>query len=306
MVRKYGSNKVGCRARGPCPRDFPRGPGQNARPIEEDPVKRALIAVVGACVRTASPRAAFEVQGLGQVGRAYFLTPAEKEAWSKVGTDEQAEKFIADYWARRDPNPATTANEFRDDVGRRIAAADEQFKMRSKRGSETNRGRLLVTLGLPSRVSTERAQDRQVDDTGGVTAPAIDTRPGAFDASPAVIMTWTYGKEKFDPALSLPELRVRISVDPQRGTDELMAAAAAERRAIAKVARRRSSPRRTARVRRGDGSGPSGRRSGGAARGNRPATRDPAPAAARRCGPRRGRCSPPPRCFPEPPRPLLR
>src|SRR6185295_16504146 len=117
----------------------------------------------------------------------------------------------------------------------RIAAADEQFKMRSKRGSETNRRRLLVTLGLPSRVSTERPQDRQVDDSGGVTAPAIDTRASAFDPGAAVIMTWTYGKEKFDPALAIGEVRVRINVDPQRGTDELMGAGGAEK-AIAKIA----------------------------------------------------------------------
>ena len=200
-------------------------------------MKRALIAVVGLAFAAVSLAQLSKYKDWGKSAEAYFLTPAEKEAWSKVATDEQAEKFIADYWARRDPNPATTSNEFRDDVGRKIAAADEQFKMRSKRGSETNRGRLLVTLGLPSRVSTERAQDRQVDDTGGVTAPSIDTRPGAFDASAPVIMTWTYGKEKFDPALGLPELRVRINVDPQRGTDELMAAGAAEK-AIAKVAER--------------------------------------------------------------------
>ncbi len=198
-------------------------------------MKRALIAVVGLAFAAVSLAQLSKYKDWGKSAEAYFLTPAEKEAWSSVGTDEQAEKFIADYWARRDPNPATSANEFRDDVGRRIAAADEQFKMRSKRGSETNRGRLLVTLGLPSRVSTERAQDRQVDDSGGVTAPAIDTRPGAFDASPAVIMTWTYGKEKFDPALALSEVRVRINVDPQRGTDELMGAGAAEK-AIAKIA----------------------------------------------------------------------
>jgi GWxTD domain-containing protein len=198
-------------------------------------VKRALIAAVGLAFAAVSLAQLSKYKDWGKSAEAYFLTPAEKEAWSKVGTDEQAEKFIADYWARRDPNPATAANEFRDNVGRRIAAADEQFKMRNKRGSETNRGRLLVTLGLPSRVSTERAQDRAVDDSGGVTAPAIDTRAGSFDASPAVIMTWTYGKEKFDPALGLNEVRVRISVDPQRGTDELMGAGPAEK-AIAKIA----------------------------------------------------------------------
>jgi GWxTD domain-containing protein len=198
-------------------------------------VKKALIAAVGLAFAVVSLAQLSKYKDWGKSAEAYFLTPAEKEAWSKVGTDEQAEKFIADYWARRDPNPATAANEFRDNVGRRIAAADEQFKMRTKRGSETNRGRLLVTLGLPSRVSTERAQDRQVDDSGGVTAPAIDTRATSFENSPAVIMTWTYGKEKFEPALGLSEVRVRINVDPQRGTDELMGAGPAEK-AMAKIA----------------------------------------------------------------------
>lgn len=198
-------------------------------------MKKALAAAAGIALAAVCFAQLSKYKDWGKSAEAYFLTASEKEAWSKVASDGEAEKFIADYWARRDPNPATAANEFRDDVGRRIAAADEQFKMRNKRGSETNRGRLLVTLGLPSRVSTERAQDRAVDDTGGVTAPAIDTRASTFESSPAVIMTWTYGKEKFDPSLGLGEVRVRINVDPQRGTDELMGAGAAEK-AMAKVA----------------------------------------------------------------------
>ena len=104
---------------------------------------------------------------MGQVGRGLLPDSAEKAAWSKVSNDDEAAKFIAEYWGKRDPNPATAANEFRDDVNRRIAAADEQFKMRNHRGSETNRGRLLVTLGLPTRVSTARAQAGGVDDTEG-------------------------------------------------------------------------------------------------------------------------------------------
>jgi GWxTD domain-containing protein len=198
-------------------------------------VKKALIVAAGLAFAAITLAQLSKYKDWGKSAEAYFLTPSEKQEWSKVATDEQAEKFIADYWARRDPNPATSANEFRDDVGRRIAAADEQFKMRTKRGSETNRGRLLVTLGLPSRVSTERSQDRAVDDAGGVTAPAIDTRATTFEGSPAVIMTWTYGKEKFDPSLGLGEVRVRINVDPQRGTDDLMGGGGAEK-AIAKIA----------------------------------------------------------------------
>jgi GWxTD domain-containing protein len=171
----------------------------------------------------------------GKSAEAYFLTPSEKDAWSRVANDADAEKFIAEFWAKRDPNPATSANEFRDEINRRIAAADEQFKMRNKRGSETNRGRLLVVLGLPSRVSTQRAQGNAVDDAGGVTAPAIDTRATTFEGSSAVVQTWTYAKDKFDPSLGIGEVRVRVTVDAQRGTDELFGSAAADR-AIAKIA----------------------------------------------------------------------
>ncbi|HSD71685.1 MAG TPA: GWxTD domain-containing protein, partial [Thermoanaerobaculia bacterium] len=198
-------------------------------------MKRALVVVAGLAFAAIGLAQLSKYKDWGKSAEAYFLTPSEKDAWSRVATDADAEKFIAEYWVKRDPNPATAANEFRDEIKRRIAAADEQFKMRSRRGSETNRGRLLVALGLPSRVSTQRAQESAVDDSGGVTAPSIDTRATTFEGSPAVVQTWTYAKDKFDPALGLGEVRARVTVDPQRGTDELMGSAAVDR-AIAKIA----------------------------------------------------------------------
>ncbi len=198
-------------------------------------MKRALMAAAGILFAAIGLAQLSKYKDWGKSAEAYFLTPAEKEAWAKVGTDADAEKFIADYWVKRDPNPATSANEFRDEVGRRIAAADEQFKMRNKRGSETNRGRLLVTLGLPSRVSTERPQQGAVQDSGGLTAPSIDTRASTFGSDTAVVTTWIYGKEKFDPSLQIGELRVRMNVDPQRGSDDIVGAGGVEK-AIAKVA----------------------------------------------------------------------
>ena len=68
-----------------------------------------------------------------------------------------------------------------------------------------------------------------------MTAPSIDTGSSPFEQSPAVVSTWTYAKDRFDPSLGLGELRVRISVDPQRGTDEIMGSGAVEK-AIARVA----------------------------------------------------------------------
>ncbi|MFN2385252.1 MAG: GWxTD domain-containing protein [Thermoanaerobaculia bacterium] len=162
---------------------------------------------------------------------AYFLTPAERQEWGQIQNDADAEKFIAAYWAKRDPNPATANNEFRDEVNRRIAAADEQFKMRRQRGAESARGRLLVVLGAPSRFSQQRAQE--ADQTpSGVTAPALGT---GLNAEQQVTVTWTYDKNKFDPSWDVGEVRARVLVDPQGGFDSLQTAGPVDR-AIAKVA----------------------------------------------------------------------
>src|SRR5450432_1690243 len=84
---------------------------------------------------------------------AYFLTPSERVEWAKVSTDADAEKFIAVYYAKRG------GDKFKDEIERRVAAADNQFKLRRQRGAESTRGHLLIVLGGPSRVSSTRAQE---------------------------------------------------------------------------------------------------------------------------------------------------
>ena len=44
----------------------------------------------------------------------YLATDDEKKEWKKIASDEEAEKFIALFWARRDPDLKTPANEFRE------------------------------------------------------------------------------------------------------------------------------------------------------------------------------------------------
>ena len=162
---------------------------------------------------------------------AYFLTSAERQEWSQLKTDEEAEKFIALYWAKRDPNPATANNEFRDELMRRIAAADEQFKMRKQRGAESARGRLLVVLGPPSRFSQQRAEESG-NPPPGETAGGI---PTLLNTAQQMTVTWTYDKGRFDRSLDIPELRARILVDGEGGFDQLQGAGTVEK-AMAKLA----------------------------------------------------------------------
>ncbi|HEY1250261.1 MAG TPA: GWxTD domain-containing protein [Thermoanaerobaculia bacterium] len=171
---------------------------------------------------------------------AYFLTPAERTEWKSVATDEDAEKFIALYWAKRDPTPGTPQNEFRDDVGRRIAAADQQFKMsRYKRGADSVRGRLLIVLGAPSRAAQQAMgpQDAPpVQEEGGFQpGPAGQAGGGGDEAQ--TISLWTYDKDKLAPFGITSALQARVVLDQRRGMDSLQNSGEVEK-AIAAAAQK--------------------------------------------------------------------
>ncbi|MEO8432405.1 MAG: GWxTD domain-containing protein [Acidobacteriota bacterium] len=163
---------------------------------------------------------------------AYFLTPAERTEWAQVKSDEDAEKFIATYYARRG------GDKFKAEIARRIAAADEQFKLRRQRGAESSRGRLLIVLGGPTRVTTTRGAggpDTPGNPSVAQSDPRTDTAFGGTATTPVVVQNWIYEKDKFDSSWGIGDLNLRVSVDTQRGTDEIQNAAAANR-AIAVIA----------------------------------------------------------------------
>jgi GWxTD domain-containing protein len=156
---------------------------------------------------------------------ADFLTPSERGEFAALKTDDEADKYIAAYWAKRG------GERFKAEISRRIAAADEQFKLRRQRGAESNRGRMLIVLGAPTRVMNSRPSQQTsgtaTPDTG-LGAPQLGVEQG----SNAVLQTWYYERGRIE---GVPELNARVSVDQQRGTDDLQNAAEINR-AIAVVA----------------------------------------------------------------------
>jgi GWxTD domain-containing protein len=181
------------------------------------PVKRVVLFAVALAAATAAMAQLSKYKDWAKSPEAYFLTSAEKADWANVKSDEEAEKFITAYYARRG------GEKFKDEIARRIAAADQQFKLRRQRGAESPRGKLLIGLGSPRRVSTVRPQQEGGNTLGdsGLNVRA-DGGSGPGGSNPgAAIQTWTYAKDKFDPSWGIPELAARISVDAARGTDEL-------------------------------------------------------------------------------------
>lgn len=102
---------------------------------------------------------------------AYIITPEEKKAFSKLVTDEEREQFIDNFWRRRDPDPDTEENEFRDQFYERIAYANEHFTSGIP-GWKTDRGRIYITWGKPDSIESHPSggsYDRPSYEGGGST-----------------------------------------------------------------------------------------------------------------------------------------
>lgn len=95
----------------------------------------------------------------------YYMTKDEIANWKKIGTDDEAQAFIDLFWARRDPSPGNARNEFLDEFDKKVAYADEKFPGGRKRGAMTDRGRVFILFGTPSRIQrTDTAPSTTIDD----------------------------------------------------------------------------------------------------------------------------------------------
>jgi GWxTD domain-containing protein len=140
----------------------------------------------------------------------YLATDDEKKEWKKIASDEDAEKFIALFWARRDPDLKTPTNEFRERFDALVKKADELFPLGRKRGALTERGRALVLIGPPKstadRVMLSPRQELLEDPQQAPSAAANDS------SLKTVFPQWLYEKPQLPawadiPSLEIPQLK---------------------------------------------------------------------------------------------------
>ena len=90
---------------------------------------------------------------------AYFLTSEERAQWKRIQVDADAEKFVADYLARRGPDFPAMLKE-------RVAVADKYFSSGKIKGSETLRGKVIIVFGPPTAI--DQSASKGTLGTGGV------------------------------------------------------------------------------------------------------------------------------------------
>jgi GWxTD domain-containing protein len=83
----------------------------------------------------------------------YIITDEERKAFKKLATDDERERFIEEFWRRRDPDPDTDENEFKEEYYERIAYANEHFAS-GVPGWKTDRGRIWIMYGKPNELET--------------------------------------------------------------------------------------------------------------------------------------------------------
>lgn len=79
---------------------------------------------------------------------AYIITDEEREVFLNLTSPEEKESFIEQFWRRRDPDPDTAENEFREEHYRRIAYANDHFSV-GLPGWKSDRGRIYILHGPP-------------------------------------------------------------------------------------------------------------------------------------------------------------
>lgn len=102
----------------------------------------------------------------------WIITDEERNTFKSLKTDEEREQFIEQFWLRRDPDPDTDVNEYREEYYQRIAYANENFTSGIP-GWKTDRGRIYIMFGKPDQKESHPSggtYDRPVWEGGGTTS----------------------------------------------------------------------------------------------------------------------------------------
>jgi len=102
----------------------------------------------------------------------WIITDQELSAFKQLSNDEERDQFIENFWRRRNPNPESPENEYREEHYARIAYANEHFAA-GKAGWRTDRGHMYIAYGKPDSIDAHPGggqYERPMDEGGGSTS----------------------------------------------------------------------------------------------------------------------------------------
>ncbi|MGZ5431178.1 MAG: GWxTD domain-containing protein, partial [Thermoanaerobaculia bacterium] len=156
---------------------------------------------------------------------AYLATDDEKKEWKKIASDQDAEKFIALFWARRDPDLKTPENEFRERFDALVRKADDLFPLGRRRGALTERGKALILIGPPKSIARGPSVSTPLGEatTGLGTQGSLQGTGVIGNAGASTIITqFLYEKAQLPPWADIQSLDLKFQVDLGLGTEQFV------------------------------------------------------------------------------------
>ncbi len=102
----------------------------------------------------------------------WIISDDERKAFMQLSNDEERDQFIEAFWQRRNPNPDSEDNEFKEEHYRRIAYANEHFAAGIP-GWKTDRGHMYIAFGPPDEIESHAGggtYERPMEEGGGETS----------------------------------------------------------------------------------------------------------------------------------------
>ncbi len=102
----------------------------------------------------------------------WIISDQEVQAFKSLKNDEEREQFVENFWLRRNPNPESPDNEFREQHYARIAYANEHYAA-GKPGWKTDRGHIYIAYGKPDSIDSHPSggnYERPIEEGGGSTS----------------------------------------------------------------------------------------------------------------------------------------
>jgi GWxTD domain-containing protein len=102
----------------------------------------------------------------------YIISNEERSAFVHLQTNEEREQFIEAFWQRRNPDPDSPENTFKEEHYRRIAYTNEHYASGIP-GWKTDRGRIYIIWGPPDEIQSHPSggsYDRPPEEGGGSTS----------------------------------------------------------------------------------------------------------------------------------------
>jgi GWxTD domain-containing protein len=118
-----------------------------------------------------------------------LITKEEKDAFKKLKSEADKEKFISEFWAKRDPSAGTPENEFRKAYEERLKIVNEKLSGGTKKAIDTDMGKTLLLLGNSSEQKVEKGDPPR--------------------------QTWIY--RDLPAPMNLPDVQIEFVGDPEEG-----------------------------------------------------------------------------------------